>query len=69
MPVLILPVSEDLDKLLQYRRLTSIAPLSVSRRVVIVTENLSVVLVITILCPEDGWADRAREMLNMVFAV
>ena len=67
--MLILPISEDLNKLLQYRRLTSIASLSVSCRVVIMTEDLSVMLIIAILCSKDSWTDRTREVLNMVFSV
>ena len=55
--MLVLSVSEDLNKLLENGRVTSIAPLSELRGVVIMTVHLSVVLVIAVLSAEHGRTD------------
>lgn len=53
MPMLVLPVAKDLDKLLKYCRVTSIALLGELSRVVIVAVNLGIVLVVAVLGAED----------------
>ncbi|KAG9796378.1 hypothetical protein KCU88_g172, partial [Aureobasidium melanogenum] len=49
--------------------LTAVAALGKVRRVVVVTIDLSIVLVITVLRTKDGWTDRAGKMFNVVLAV
>lgn len=67
--MLILSVSENFDKLFQYRRLAPIAPLCKLCRIVIVTVNLSLVFIIAVLRAKNCWTDRASEMLDVVFAI
>lgn len=69
MPVLVLPISEYLHKLLQNSRLTPITPLSELCRVMVVTVDLAIVLVVTILGAKYRRAHRAREVVDMVFLV
>ena len=69
MPVLVLTVAVDLDELLQDRGSTSSTLCSVAERVVVVTVNHAVVLVVRVLGTKDRWADRACEVLNMIFVV
>jgi hypothetical protein len=49
MPVLILPVSENLDELLEDGVVTTMTSLGKPRRVVIVAVDISLVLVIAVL--------------------
>jgi hypothetical protein len=69
MPVLVLTVSEDLDKLLKDGRLAAIALLGKLRRVVVVTINIAVVLVVAIRGAKDCRAQRARKMVDVVLSV
>ena len=69
MPVLILSIPEDFDELFQDRSLTSIAALSELSGVVIVTIDLSIVLVVAILGAKYRRAHRASEVVNVVFPV
>ena len=65
--MLVLSVSKDFDKLLQYRRLTSVASLSELGGVVIMAVHLPFVLVIAVLSSEDSRAYGACEMFDVVF--
>jgi hypothetical protein len=65
MPMLVLIVSIDFDKLLENRRLTACTPNGKSSRVVKVTEDPLIVLIVAVLWPEDGRTNRAGEVLNV----
>lgn len=67
--MLIFPVPKDLDKLLEYGRMTAITPLSELCRIVIVAVHLILVFIVAVLSAENRGAYGASEMLNMVFAV
>lgn len=68
-PVLVLTIPEDLDKLLQYGGLTTAASLGELRRVVIVTIYLAVMFVIAVLSPKHRRAERAGEVVDMVLVI
>lgn len=55
--MLVLPVSEDLHELLQDSCLATCASLRELRRIVVVTVHFSGVLVVAILCAENGRTD------------
>ena len=57
MPVLVCSVSEDLHELLEDSCLAAFTSLRKLGRVVVVTIDFPSVLVIAILCTENGWAD------------
>jgi hypothetical protein len=67
--MLVLPVPIDFYKLFQYSGLTSIAVLSESSRVVIVTVDSAIMLIVAVRCTENCWTNRAGEMLDMVFMI
>ena len=67
--MLILSVPEDFYKLLEDRRLASIASLSELSRVVIVAVYLPFMLIIAVLSSENSRTYRAGKMLNMVFSL
>lgn len=69
MPVLVLPVAEYLDELLEDGCLAAITPLSELGRVVVVTEHVALVLVIAVRGAEDGRTHGASEMLNVIFSI
>lgn len=64
--MLVLAVTEDLDKLLKNCRLTSVAFLSKLGGVVIMTVDLSVMLIVAVLSAEDGRTKGARKMVDVV---
>lgn len=64
--MLVLPIPEDLDKLLKNCRLTSVAFLSKLGGVVIMAVDLPIVLIVAVLSAKDGRAERARKMVDMV---
>lgn len=66
--MLILAVAKDFDKLLENCSLTAIAALSKLGRVMIVAVDFSVMFIVAVLGAEDGGADGASEMFDMVFA-
>jgi hypothetical protein len=68
-PVLVLTVAVDLDELLQDCGLTAVALLGELGRVVVVAVNAAVMLVVTVLGAEDGLAEGAGEMVDVVLAV
>lgn len=68
MPVLVLPVAEYLDKLLEYSRLASAASLGELGGIVVVAVDFALVLVVAVLSSKDSRAQRAREVLDVVFS-
>lgn len=68
-PVLILPITKYFNKLFEDGSLTTIAPLSKLGRIMIVTVYAPIMFIIAILSPEDGRAERAGEMVYVVFAI
>lgn len=69
MPVLVDPVAVDLDELLKDGGLASIAFLCEFRRVMVMTKDLSLMLIVTVLSSKHRGADRARKVIDVVFAV
>lgn len=69
MPVLVLAISEDLDKLFQNRSPAAIASLGELGRVVIVAVNLAIVFVVAVLRAKNGWADRAGKVIDMILVI
>lgn len=67
--MLVLPVSKNLDKLLEDGGLAASTPLCELCRVVVMAVNLVCVFVVAVLCTENSRADGAGEMLNMVFPI
>jgi hypothetical protein len=67
--MLVLPVPENLNKLLQNCRLTAIAPLRELRRIMVMAVDLSIVLVITVLRSKYCRANRAHKMVDVVFII
>lgn len=69
MPVLVLPIADDLDELFEDSRLAAIAFGSELRRIMVMAIDLAVMLVVGVLRPKDGWAYAASEVFNVVFAL
>jgi len=67
--MLILPISEYLNKLLEDGCLTSIAALCELRRIVVVAIDFAVVLVVTVLRTKNGRTDRTGEVFDVIFAL
>lgn len=67
--MLILPVSKDLDKLLEDGGLAARTPLCELCGVMIVAIYLARMFVVAVLCTEHGWADGAGKMLDVVFPI
>jgi hypothetical protein len=67
--MLILTVAEYLHELFEYGIVTTMTPLREARRVMIVAIDISLVFVVAVLSSEYCWAQRAGEMLNVVFSV
>lgn len=68
-PVFILAVAVNLDKLLENGGPASSTLYSIVDRVVIVTVDLAIVFVIRVLGSKDGWADGACKVLNVILVV
>lgn len=68
-PVLVLAVAEDFDKLLQYGRLAAAAALGKLGGVVVMAVHLPVMLVVAVLGSEDGRTERAGKVVDVVFSV
>ena len=69
MPVLIDSIAEDLHELLED---CCLAPIALLRKICAVMEvavDIAVMFVVGVLGAEDGWADGAGEVLDVVFAV
>lgn len=69
MPVLILTITKNLDKLLENGCLTSVAPLREFGRIMVMTVNVTVVLVVAVLRSKDRWTYRASKVLNVIFSI
>lgn len=69
MPVLVLSIAIDFNKLLQDGRVATITSFGKLRRVMIMAVHLAIVLVVAVLRPKDGRTDRTRKVLDMVFPV
>lgn len=69
MPVLILAIAEDFDKLLQDCCLATITFLRKLGRVMVMTVDAAFMLVVRVLRTENSWADATREVLDMVLAI
>jgi hypothetical protein len=69
MPVLVYAIPEDFHELFQDGRLTSIALLRKFRRVVVVAVHAAFMFVVRILGAENGRANRAGKVLNVVLSV
>lgn len=54
--MLILPITEYLNELLQYSSLAAITSLSELCRIMIVAIDVSIMLIVTVLSPENGRA-------------
>ena len=67
--MLVLSISENLDKLLENGRLAAIAPLGKLGRVVVVAVDTALVLVVAVRGAEDGRTDGTGKVLDVVFAV
>lgn len=67
--MLVLTVTKDFDKLLKNCRLTSVTLLSKLGGVVVVTIDLAIVLIVTVLRTKDGRAQGASEVVDVVFAL
>jgi len=67
MPVLILAIAEDLDKLLENGSLAALAPLGKTGRVVIMAIHLAIVLIVAVLCSKHCGTQRAGKVINVVF--
>ena len=68
-PVLVLAVAVDLDKLLEDGGPASGAFDGVAERIVVVAVDLALVLVVRVLGPKDRRAHGAGEVLNVILAV
>jgi hypothetical protein len=69
MPVLIMAVTEDLDKLFEDCGMTAVTSLGEMSGVVIVTVDVAFVLIIGVLSSEHGRADRAGEVFDVILAI
>jgi hypothetical protein len=69
MPVLVLTVAEDLDKLFEDGGLTPTAALGELGGVVVVAVNVAIVLVIAILGAEHGRAQGAGKVVNVILTL
>ena len=67
--MLILPVPENLHKLFEDRGVTSVASLRKLCRVMEMTEDLPIVLVVAILRSKDGRTHRTGEVVDVVFVI
>jgi len=69
MPVLILAVSEDFDKLFENGILATLTTLRKFGRIMVMAVHIAFVLIITIFSSKLCRADGAREMFDMVLPV
>lgn len=67
--MLVLTISVDLYKLFQDRVLATMTSLSELCRIVVMAVDVALMLVVAILGAENGRANGACEMLDMIFAV
>lgn len=67
--MLVLAVTEDLDKLLKNCRLTSVAALSETGGIVEVAVHIAIVLVVAVLSAKHSRAHAARKVVDVVLAI
>ena len=67
--MLILAVSEDLNELFQNCSLASITALGELCGVVVMAIDLAIMLVVAILCTENGRTHGASEMLDVILSI
>ena len=67
--MLILAIPKDFYKLLEDSRLTPIAPLSKLGGIVVMAIDLTIMLIVAILCPKNGRANGACEVIDMVLVI
>jgi hypothetical protein len=67
--MLIMAIAEDLDELFEDCGVTAITSLCKLSRVVIMTIDIALVLIVRVLSPEHGRADKAGEVFDMVLAI
>lgn len=67
--MLVLAIAKYLDKLFKDGSLATATPLGELGGVMVVAVNLAIMLVITVLGAEYGWAKRACEVIDMILAV
>lgn len=69
MPVLVLSIPEDFDKLFQNGGLTAVTALGKPGGIMKVTIYTAVVLVVAVLRSEDGGTHGTSKVFNVVFTV
>ena len=69
MPVLVLAVAEYLNELLQDCRLTTVTALRELSRIVVMTVDLAIVFVVTVLSPEHRWTERTSKVVYVILAL
>lgn len=69
MPVLILAVSKDFDKLFEDGRLTAIAALGEFGRIVVMTVYVALVFVVAVLRAKHGRTYRTGKVLYVVLSI
>lgn len=67
--MLILPIAEYLDELLENSSVTAVASLRKLCRVMEMAIDLTIMFIITVLGAKDSWAYRTSKMIDMVFLV
>jgi hypothetical protein len=68
-PVLILTITKDFNKLFENSSLTAVAALSKLGRVMVVAVYVSFMFVVAVLSTKDGRTYRAGEMFDVVFTI
>ena len=66
--MLVLPVAENLNKLLQDGRLAAVALLGVLSRIVVMAVNITVVFVVAVLGAKYGRAERTCKVIDMILS-
>ena len=69
MPVLILSIAKNLDKLFENGVVTPMASLCKSSRVVVMAIDVSIMLIVTVLRAEYCRTYRACEVFNVIFPI
>jgi hypothetical protein len=67
--MLVLSITKDLNKLLENSGTTAIATLGKLGRIMVMAIYLSIMFVITVLSAKDCGTYRAREVVDVIFAV
>ena len=67
--MLIDAIAEDLHELFENRSLAAVALLCKFGGIVVVAEHTAFVLVVAVLCAEDGRAHATRKVFNVIFSI